>query len=471
MGGATIFSSESLSSFLDAMPVPLAWFRMDNGHAVLLNRAFREVFGYELADVANWGHWSSRFIDPSQRELAVQQWHRQTRKRNSPEADGGLQVEEMEIEMLSRDGRQLTILHSGVVLPAMNCALAICIDITARKQNELRLAEAERNAREREVLYPLLLELTQEMIVLTNADGARSFVSPAVLPLTGWSQEEYMEHRMETMVHPDDLALVTASRERCLHGATGERVQYRTRKKDGTWLWVEASGSCYRDPRTQSTLGYVATLRDASEKQAEEARRAEREAILEQQARFDQLTGVANRHVFHSALSDEARRQTRCNQELGLLLIDVDNFKLFNDRYGHLEGDRVLRIVASVLKSTANRIADLVARFGGEEFVLLLPVTDVEGATAIAKRILHAVQAEAIPHADSACGVVTVSVGIACWPGNAPLDRDQLLLRADKALYAAKRAGRNTFALRHCSYTEAAQLQVPRLAEGIVPRP
>jgi diguanylate cyclase (GGDEF)-like protein/PAS domain S-box-containing protein len=451
------FTPEALIGFLDAMPVPLALVNLESGNTTLLNRAFCETFHLESKSTADWAALAEQIIDPEQRELVLRQWRTHAPPTAVSTMNVPLRIEEIELLLRGGDGREHTVLHSGVLLPAMRCAVGIYLDITARKSNELRLAKAEQEAREREILYPVLLELTHEMIVLTGMDGRRNFVSPAVLPLTGWTQEEFLAQRTEGSVHPADLARVLASRTRCLAGSKSERVQYRTLKKDGSWLWVQATAACYRDPKTGNPLGYVATMRDSTEQQAEDAKRAEREALLEQQARFDHLTRLANRHVFYTALSDEARRQTRRTQSLSLLLVDIDHFKLFNDRYGHLEGDRVLKQVADILKRTASRVADLVARFGGEEFVLLLPMTEAAGAETIAEKILSSVHAEAIPHFDSPSGFLTVSIGIACWPASTIMDRDSLLLAADKALYGAKKQGRDRYAMESNGSTANAE--------------
>jgi diguanylate cyclase (GGDEF)-like protein/PAS domain S-box-containing protein len=438
---------EMLTAFLNAMPVPLVMVSLETGKTILRNQAFCDTYACNPQSSDSWTSVFELIVDPLQRELVHQRWRMQTSLACAAKSQETFLIEEMELALLGKDGYEHTVLHSGVLLPAMRCGIGFYVERTARIANELKLATTEQTMREREILYPVLLELTPEMIVLTGVDGARSFVSPAVLPLTGWTQEEYLALRAENTVHPDDLSQVLATRKRCLMGSKSERVQYRTRRKDESWLWVEATAACYRDSQTQTILGYISTLRDSTERHAEEAKRAEREALLEQQARFDHLTRLANRHVFYTALSDEARRQTRGTQSLSLLLVDIDYFKLFNDRYGHLEGDRVLKQVADILKLTACRVADLVARFGGEEFVLLLPMTDTAGATAIAERILSAIGAEAIPHSDSPSGSLTVSIGLACWPGNKWLDRDALLLSADKALYEAKKQGRNRYVM------------------------
>lgn len=438
--------SDVLMAVLGAMPAPLVWFRLCDGQVLFVNHAFRRQFGYRLEDVQNSKYWADRFPDTVQRAQAL----------SSPQGDSGagLPIEEVELQLQLLDGSERTVLHSGVVLPDLDCALAIYMDITKRKQDELRLLEAERAEREREVIYPLLLNHTHEMVVLSSANGTRRYVSPAVLSMTGWTQEEYLGKRLEDMVHPGDWDIVKLARARSNAGATGEQVRYRSIKKDGTYQWLDGLASCYRDPLTQKALGYVATIRDASQQQAEQDART---AVLEQQARFDHLTGVANRHVFYSALHDEARRQTRSTQALALLLIDVDHFKQFNDRYGHLEGDRVLRKIADILKSSAHRVADLVARFGGEEFVLLLPMTEPEGARTLAENLIAKLAEEAIPHAGSPFGYVTVSIGVACWPATQTLERDQLLLDADKALYRAKRQGRNTLHIERCGEKDKAE--------------
>jgi diguanylate cyclase (GGDEF)-like protein/PAS domain S-box-containing protein len=445
LAAAPALPPELFTVLLDAMPVPIALVSLDTGKTILLNQAFRQTYDRDGKSGEIWSDVSDRIIDPEQRELARRPV--QSALALHPETGAPLQIEEMELVLRDSEDRERMVLHSGLLLPAMGCAIGFYVDLSAQKAVELRLAHAEQSAREREILYPVLLELTQEMIVLTGVDGRRNFVSPAVLPLTGWTQEEFLAKRTEDTVHPADLAKVLAARTRCVAGSRRERIQYRTLRKNGTWLWIEATAACYRDPKTQTPLGYVATMRDSTEEQAEDARRTQREALLEQQARFDHLTRVANRHVFYTALSDEARRQTRRTQSLSLLLVDIDHFKLFNDRYGHLEGDRVLRQVADILKLTASRVADLVARFGGEEFVLLLPMTDAAGARTIAEKILTAVRTEAIPHLDSPSGALTVSVGVACWRGSSLIDRDELLLNADKALYSAKKQGRDRYAM------------------------
>lgn len=167
--------------------------------------------------------------------------------------------------------------------------------------------------------------------------------------------------------------------------------------------------------------------------------------LLRSLAFVDGLTGVANRRRFDERLALEWARAQRHGHALSLLLVDVDHFKAYNDRYGHQAGDEALRRVAACLTEQMRRGTDLVARYGGEEFACLLPDTDSEQALALAQRIVEAVPLMAIPH--SACPVapvLTVSVGVATRRGaiQPGWSSAALLGLADAQLYEAKRLGR-----------------------------
>jgi len=174
--------------------------------------------------------------------------------------------------------------------------------------------------------------------------------------------------------------------------------------------------------------------------------------LLERQALVDPLTGIANRRCLDLHLEAEWRRAQRGARPLSLVMIDLDHFKCLNDALGHVEGDRALQLVGRVIGDFARRPGDLAARFGGEEFVLLLPETGQEAALAVANRVREAVATLNLPNPGGTEGRLTISLGVACLGtqggGTAgPVADPTLLLEmADAALYRAKRAGRNRVA-------------------------
>lgn len=170
---------------------------------------------------------------------------------------------------------------------------------------------------------------------------------------------------------------------------------------------------------------------------------AEANKRLQVLAEVDGLTGIANRRRFDEALQAEWQRAQRTRRPLSLLLADVDFFKQFNDAYGHAAGDACLRRVADALNGCLRRPADLCARYGGEEFALVLPETDAAGARQVGEAGRVAVQALDIAHTGSPYRKVSLSVGVACAVPAPDSEPTQLADAADRALYGAKKAGRN----------------------------
>lgn len=158
---------------------------------------------------------------------------------------------------------------------------------------------------------------------------------------------------------------------------------------------------------------------------------------------LDGLTGVFNRRYFDQQLAIEMARSVRAQSPLALIMLDVDFFKRFNDRYGHQAGDDCLRQVAQTLKDSLRRPADLVARYGGEEFACILPDTGFADAMTMARELEQIVRQKQMSHSDSdVASVVTISLGVAGFAGQAAADAPSLLALADAQLYCAKHAGR-----------------------------
>ena len=197
-------------------------------------------------------------------------------------------------------------------------------------------------------------------------------------------------------------------------------------------------------------LGRVWFFRDVTERILAEQKLKAAYDEVEKLAVIDPLTGIANRRRFEEYLDAEWRRAIREHQPLSMVLIDVDLFKSYNDTYGHVRGDECLKRIAETTMSVVTRAGDLGARFGGEEFAIILPNTDHSGAQAIAHRLWAAVKNEQILHEASPYGVVTISAGSATMIPQLGHGPSQLVEWADLAMYEAKRRGRN----RVCASTE-----------------
>jgi diguanylate cyclase (GGDEF)-like protein len=155
----------------------------------------------------------------------------------------------------------------------------------------------------------------------------------------------------------------------------------------------------------------------------------------------DDLTGLYNRRFFESELRREVERSRRFGHDVSLVMLDLDHFKAYNDRFGHRAGDEALRRVAECILAATHRRLDAIVRYGGEELALLLPETDLEGARRVAERFREAVET----CSDFRCAL-TVSAGVASLRGEG-CDAEELVLQSDRALYEAKRAGRNRVAV------------------------
>lgn len=200
---------------------------------------------------------------------------------------------------------------------------------------------------------------------------------------------------------------------------------------------------------------------------------------LQALADTDQLTQIANRRHFDRKFKVEWRRAMRDKTPISLLLIDVDYFKKFNDCYGHQAGDRCLQEIAIAMKSITNRPADLVSRYGGEEFAVLLPNTSQENSAMLADRVRKKIESLKIEHKESEFGVVTISVGVSCcepawdFTGKTPAEEQKvtfpamLLTASDNALYISKEQGRNRVSEQGCGDQKMSKILQQQEVENI----
>jgi len=305
----------------------------------------------------------------------------------------------------------------------------------------LELAAVQADLRLSEEHYRLLSTCSSDMITRLDAGFRLAYASPACLDLTGFSPEELHGRAAADLVHPEDLAWVNETL--CVPLQAGwatARATYRSIRKDGMVVWLESIGR----PLPGPAGGHVMVTRDVSARMEMEHRLEEANLLLRGQAMQDPLTALANRRNVDEALGIEFRRSQRLQLPLGILMVDIDHFKAFNDTYGHPAGDACIRAVADAICAVLRRPTDLAGRYGGEEFAVLLPNTDEAGVAVTGERIRRSVQEMGLGHAGSEFGVVTISVGgAAIMPPIGDVGPAAFVDAADAALYAAKRAGRN----------------------------
>jgi len=303
---------------------------------------------------------------------------------------------------------------------------------------QLRLSKAERNARESAADYRLLADNTNDTIIRSDLDGTLRYVSPAVSRLLGYEPHELFGTYPLASVHPDEASGYGQLLEQIGTGQISKAVtQQRYRRRDGTYVWVEISFNLTREEESGEPNGYVAVIRDVSQRKAAESEMAHI-------ARHDPLTGLPNRLHFREQLEQEIRRTKGTGSTFALLCLDLDRFKLVNDSLGHQAGDQLLKVVAQRIRSVL-RTEDTVSRLGGDEFVIIQTnCARAEDASRLAERLIAAM----LPPVDLGGypAGIGVSIGIALAPRDG-LDHDHLYARADQALYRAKDAGRNTFRL------------------------
>ena len=307
---------------------------------------------------------------------------------------------------------------------------------------------AERRAApDSDLRFKLLAEHSMDLIVAVDADLAIRYASPATATMLGCAPNELHGHTLAELLAPEERAAFIARHfTRAAQRGAGPDL-FRALRRDGATLWVEARVALL--PPGNGLGDYLVTLRDATQRRRAEEALGQANEELSQLAATDALTGLPNRRQFDTTLNKEWYRALRDGAPLGLLMIDVDRFKVLNDRFGHPVGDACLARVGALIRDNVRRAADLAARFGGEEFAVVLPSTAASGALEIAETIRRAVAAADFGHLVPGGYAVSVSIGVASTVPMSGSGAGALVHSADAALYQAKRNGRNRVDIVH----------------------
>lgn len=323
-------------------------------------------------------------------------------------------------------------------LEASNQSLNLQID--QRAQVELALRES----RER---LQLVLDLTDSsrdgLFIIDPYSREILHMNQATYSSLGYSAEAFsqmLKHDPEQLLPGYDewLELVRQAQQ----DRRSPIFQRQMRRRDGTYQAAEISAQLVQQNGREYLIG---VSRDNNE-------RLRLEAQLQRLSQQDGLTGLYNRRYFDSQLASEWRRLRRQGAPLALLMVDIDFFKAYNDQLGHLAGDDALRQVGEVLRSCQQREGDVACRYGGEEFAIILPDTDLDGAMHVANEVHRLIGERQIAHPDSPLDYLSLSIGLAVAQPSGGEPPESLVARSDQALYQAKRQGRH----RTCVWQEQA---------------
>jgi diguanylate cyclase (GGDEF)-like protein/PAS domain S-box-containing protein len=402
---------ELLAAVVDNAPTGIALVPVSADRFLRVNQALCRILGYTEAELV-----AERFSDvthPDDRQRGREAGRRLL--------EGEIPSYQTEIRYIHRDGHVIWAEISASLIRDDGGEplyfVVLLSDITERKRVEQALQQ------ERDHTAAILAAIGEGYAL--SVAGRISEINDALCTLTGYAKEDLLGVDPPWPFWPEGASIWAPDGP----GAPPEDpVVTQMSRKDGSRFDAEVNARAAHNP-DGSVLGWVIAIRDVSERQRYEAE-------LERLATHDALTGLANHRLFHQRLAEEVAKAGRHSRPLSVAILDLDHFKQINDAHGHLVGDGALAAVAERLRAVA-REGELLARVGGEEFAWILPDADEEGAFIAAERARQAVNGQPFPPV----GAITLSAGVACRDESE--DGSSLYEQADRALLAAKRAGRD----------------------------
>jgi len=378
--------------------------------------------------------------------------------------------------ILTGGGNELTAVHAlqkgaADYIPKSQLSLEI-LETSLTKairihRLEIRSYEAEQALIKREAEIRSILEAVPVIILKLDAEGTIIFANSAVNFL-GYKPDQLIGGKISKLIGDKANKKLNAqiATQRIGQRATTDleiainvcksSELYKSQKTvqvllDAKGLWNVPEATTSDKVIEKDFLGSLVVARNLTdqkkvENELRESQRQLKESniALKKLTQLDGLTGVANRYCFDSFISNELKRTARDKTSISMIMIDIDFFKKYNDRYGHLAGDECLRKVAKVMKDALHRPSDLLARYGGEEFVVTLPGSDKKGAFILAEKLRKSVESLKIEHRDNEPNkIVTISLGVFTASANGKSTAKAMIAKADKALYQAKHNGRN----------------------------
>lgn len=276
-----------------------------------------------------------------------------------------------------------------------------------------------------------------------------SYIGPQIEKVLGWKQDSWRTVEDWAMrMHENDRAWVVDFCVAQSISGVDHEADYRALTINGEYIWIRDVVHVVRKPdgEVDSLVGFMF---DISERKKQEQELETLKKQLEEYSYQDGLTGIANRRFFEDSYQREWINAQREQQPLTIMLLDIDYFKQYNDYNGHILGDACLKQIAQILKKSVSRPRDLVARFGGEEFVLILPDTSQGSAIEVVERILQSIRTADICHSSSPLDQrLSVSLGVKTIIPTQKNDKMAFLKEVDQNLYLAKEQGRNGYVIQ-----------------------
>ncbi len=427
------------------LPVPCFTFDVE-GKIHDWNKACEELTGYSLNAISDRVLWDTFYL-PATLDIGREKMQK---------VFLGARIHGDEWEIRCANKTVCYVLHIAYPLHGANGhvigAIGTFVDISVRKRMESALVRS----RER---FDLAVQGSKSGLWEWNLLTDEVYLSTQWKRMLGFSDEEFPNRisSWQERIHPDDLkSMLRLAQEYWMKRISEFEIELRILHRDGTYRWIQMRGIALWDEAGKA-FRFAGSHTDITDRKLYEAKVAEQVVLIQENtlalelqraelmalnrrlealATQDGLTGIKNHRAMQEHLEATLQSSVRYGEPLSFMFLDVDDFKKYNDKYGHPAGDEVLRRVAKILQANV-RNTDFVARYGGEEFAIVLTHTEMEGATEFGERLRSIIEESPWPHPP-----VTVSIGISTRREDV-VDRKQFVMEADIAMYASKGAGKN----------------------------
>ncbi|WP_171038092.1 sensor domain-containing diguanylate cyclase [Aquibacillus sediminis] len=393
----------------------------------------------------NGNHAAERTLGYSKKELIGSSWIPLVKKSELPKTTEHFSkvmegsAANFETIIMSKEGREVHLYINAapiIVKNEITGVIGVAQDVTQQKLAEKELKESEERYRQLIELYPdglyvhdhdQILYVNDRAVELLGGENKQQILKKSIIDFLPDEKQHEIRLKLKTILYEGypspkstEIEFITLTGEKIIAEIGTARITYNGKS------------------------ALLVSFRDITKRKEQEEKLQKANQLLRNFSNVDGLTGVYNRRYFDQTLETEWERAHRYGRSVSLIMVDIDQFKNYNDTYGHLQGDECLKMVTKTIQTCLQRPTDVLARYGGEEFAIILPETNQQGACYIGERVRKEINSQNIPHESSEIKTnVTVSIGIATLIPSDDLSPTNLIEMADVALYKAKNRGKN----------------------------